>query len=223
MKICKLPRTIQQSKYLKMLDCPKKPIKVVVGPAGSGKTMFAVQTAAQKLYEKECRKLIITRPSIAVDEELGFLPGDIDSKMEPWSRPIFDLLQVYYPYSKIKQMQSEKIIEVVPLGFMRGRTFDDTFLIADEMQNSTNKQMKMLLTRLGENSNMIVTGDIDQSDFYENGLRQLLENLEGYQEQLEFVEYILLGNEDIQRHPAVKEVLDIYSSPSVMSSSTLTK
>lgn len=220
MKICKLPKTPQQSKYVKMLDSNKKPIKIVVGPAGSGKTMFAVQTAAQKLYEKECKKLIITRPSIAVDEELGFLPGDIDSKMEPWSRPIFDLLQVYYPHSKIKQMQSEKIIEVVPLGFMRGRTFDDTFLIADEMQNSTNKQMKMLLTRMGENSNVIVTGDIDQSDFYENGLRQLLENLEGYQEQLEFIEYILLGHEDIQRHPAIKEVLNVYD---VVSSSTLTK
>lgn len=219
MKICNIPKTIQQSKYVKMLDCTQKPIKVVVGPAGSGKTMFAVQTAAQKLYEKECRKLIITRPSIAVDEELGYLPGDIDSKMEPWSRPIFDLLNLYYPYSKIKQMQIEKVIEVVPLGFMRGRTFIDSYIIADEMQNSTDKQMRMLLTRLGENSNMIVTGDIEQSDFYENGLRQLMDNLEGYQEQLDYIEHITLGNEDIQRHPAVKEILNVYD---VVSSSSTT-
>lgn len=220
MKICNIPKTIQQSKYVKMLDCPQRPIKVVVGPAGCGKTMFAVQTAAQKLYEKECKKLIITRPSITVDEELGYLPGDIDSKMEPWSRPIFDLLNVYYPYSKIKQMQLEKVIEVVPLGFMRGRTFIDTYIIADEMQNSTDKQMRMLLTRLGENSTMVVTGDVLQSDFYENGLRQLMTNLEGYQEQLDYIEHITLGHEDIQRHPAVKEVLNVYD---VVSSSTLTK
>ena len=222
MKICNIPRTIQQIKYVNMLNCPQKPIKVVVGPAGCGKTMFAVQSAAHKLYEKEYKKLIITRPSITVDEELGYLPGDIDSKMEPWSRPIFDLLNVYYPYSKIKQMQIEKIIEVVPLGFMRGRTFNDTYIIADEMQNSTDKQMRMLLTRLGESSNMVVTGDIDQCDFYENGLRQLLENLQGYREQLEYIEHITLDHEDIQRHPAVKEVLNVYDVVSV-SSTTLTK
>lgn len=207
------PKTPNQLMYLMKLQNPTKPILVVNGPAGTGKTLFACQVAAQNLYAKTCKKIVVTRPSVAVDEDLGHLPGDIHDKMSPWTRPIFDVMENYFSSSRIRCMIAEGSIEVCPLGFMRGRTFDESFIVADEMQNSSVNQMKMLLTRLGSGSQMVVTGDTDQCDLGTSaGLHDIVERLEDYREQLKYIDYIVLEGEDVERHPAVKEVLGIYEN-----------
>lgn len=210
-----IPKTLKQSIYLTRLKDLSKPVSIVSGPAGSGKTLFACQVAAEALSNKEIRKIIITRPSVAVDEELGHLPGDINEKMSPWTRPMFDILENYFSSYRIKQLVDDKSLEIVPLGFMRGRTFDNSYIIADEMQNSTINQMKMVLTRLGEQSSMIITGDPEQCDLVpkeNSGLIDLMYRLDEYSEQLEYIDKIILDSEDIQRHPAVREILDVYNS-----------
>ena len=203
-----LPRTPIQVKYLKALRSNLKPLVVATGPAGSGKTLFACQTAAEGLAAGRFKKMILTRPIVSVDEELGFLPGNIDEKMDPWTRPMFDILEKYYSKSQITHMVKSKTIEISPLAYMRGRTFEDSFIIGDEMQNTTCNQMKMMLTRLGENSKMVITGDADQCDVPNSGLVDLIHRM-GDQE-LEYLDHIVLGDEDIQRHPAVKEILGMY-------------
>lgn len=133
--------------------------------------------------------------------------------MDPWTRPMFDILENYFARTRIKQMVDNKTIEIAPLAYMRGRTFNDCFIIADEMQNSTQQQMKMVLSRLGEGSRMAVTGDTEQCDLLEpelSGLNHLIFKLDGYKEQLEYIEQIILGADDIQRHPVVKEVINVY-------------
>lgn len=135
-----------------------------IGPAGTGKTFLACQEAINQLKKKQVEKIIITRPMVCNDEELGFLPGNIESKMDPWTRPIFDIFQQHFPISQLQKMTSERKIECSPLAYMRGRTFNNSFIIGDEMQNATDNQMKMFLTRLGKNSKMVVTGDIEQID-----------------------------------------------------------
>ena len=200
-----LPRTPIQVKYLKALRSNLKPLVVATGPAGSGKTLFACQTAAEGLAAGRFKKMILTRPIVSVDEELGFLPGNIDEKMDPWTRPMFDILEKYYSKSQITHMVKSKTIEISPLAYMRGRTFEDSFIIGDEMQNTTCNQMKMMLTRLGENSKMVITGDADQCDVPESGLVDLIHRMSD--QELEYLDHIVLGDEDIQRHPAVKEIL----------------
>ena len=203
-----LPKTPIQSKYLKALRSNLKPLVVTTGPAGSGKTLFACQTAAEGLSTGKFKKMILTRPIVSVDEELGFLPGNIDEKMDPWTRPMFDILQNYYSKSQIAHMVKSKTIEISPLAFMRGRTFEDSFIIGDEMQNTTKNQMKMILTRLGENSKMVITGDADQCDVPESGLIDLICRMS--EQELDYLDHIVLSDEDIQRHPAVKEILGLY-------------
>jgi phosphate starvation-inducible PhoH-like protein len=145
--------------------------------------------------------IIITRPAVSADEEIGFLPGKLEKKMEPWVKPMFEIFE---------KERIQKHVEIVPLAYMRGRTFKKSFIIADEMQNSTQNQMKMVLTRLGDQSKMVVTGDLDQSDLhFVNGLRDLFGRLGG-REDLEYIDHIVFSHEDIQRHPAVAEVLSIY-------------
>ncbi len=208
-----IPKTLKQTLYLAQLKNISKPVSVVCGPAGSGKTLFACQVAAERLADKDIRKIIITRPSVAVDEDLGHLPGDINDKMSPWTRPMFDIFENYFSTYRIKQLVEDKTLEIVPLGFMRGRTFDHSYIIADEMQNSTINQMKMVLTRLGEESNMTITGDPEQCDIVpreNSGLIDLLYRLEEYSEQLDYINKIVLDSEDIQRHPAIKEILEVY-------------
>lgn len=204
-----LPKTPLQAKYLKALRSNLKPLVVATGPAGSGKTLFACQTAAEGLAAGKFKKMILTRPIVSVDEELGFLPGNIDEKMDPWTRPMFDILQNYYTKSQITHMVKSKTIEISPLAYMRGRTFENSFIIGDEMQNTTQNQMKMMLTRLGENSKMVITGDADQCDVPESGLADLIHRMSD--QELEYLDHIVLGEDDIQRHPAVKEVLGIYT------------
>ena len=155
-----LPKTLNQQLYVDYIKNRNVSLVFGVGPAGSGKTLFACSSAIQELKQGYVDRIIITRPIISVDEELGFLPGSIEQKMNPWTRPIFDIFSEFVSISKIKHMVDNGVIEISPLAFMRGRTFKRCFIIADEMQNSSPKQMKMLLTRLGDDSRMVVTGKI---------------------------------------------------------------
>lgn len=205
-----VPRNRNQEEYLlKLLDQTKN-IVFALGPAGTGKTLIACQVGIKLFKEGLVDKIVVTRPAVSVDEEHGFLPGTLQQKMEPWTRPIFDVLAEYYYAKDIDNMIREGVIEISPLAYMRGRTFKNAYIIADEMQNATPNQMKMLLTRLGEGSKMVVTGDLRQADRLEdNGLIdfcRLLENTNNLQ-RLDIVQF---GMKDIERHEAVKEVLQIY-------------
>ena len=205
-------RNPNQKDYIQKLLDPANTIIFATGPAGTGKTMLAVLAAVKALKEQTIDRLIITRPAVGVDDEKhGFLPGDLNAKMEPWTKPIFDIVREYYTAKQIQTMISEGIIEVSPLAFMRGRTFKNVFVIADEMQNATPSQMKMLLTRIGDDSRMVVTGDIAQTDRkeYENGLLDFQKLYDAYLDS-EYISVSKFDHEDIERHPAVAEVLDIY-------------
>tara|TARA_B100000989_G_scaffold62132_2_gene42847 strand:+ start:2502 stop:3245 length:744 start_codon:yes stop_codon:yes gene_type:complete len=205
-------RNPNQKEYIQKLLDPSQTIIFATGPAGTGKTMLAVLAAVKALKEHTIDRLIITRPAVGVDDEKhGFLPGDINAKMEPWTKPIFDVVREYYNAKQIQTMISEGVIEISPLAFMRGRTFKNAHVIADEMQNATPSQMKMLLTRIGDDSRMVVTGDIAQTDRkeYENGLIDFTKLYNEYSKS-EYVTLCKFGHNDIERHPAVAEVLDIY-------------
>jgi phosphate starvation-inducible PhoH-like protein len=181
-----------------------------IGPAGTGKTMLAVQWAIDQLKYGSADKIIITRPAVSVDEEHGFLPGDLNQKMEPWTKPIMDVFAENYNAKEITNMITEGVIETSPLAYMRGRTFKNAVIIADEMQNATPSQMKMLLTRLGQGSKMVVTGDLQQADRpSNNGLLEFLKLFNGF-ENHRYVDICHFTVGDIERHDAVKEVLAIY-------------
>lgn len=196
-----VPKTMNQILYVKKLMSLKSPIVVAAGPAGCGKTLLACQVAAQKLISNQIDKIVITRPTVSVDEDLGFLPGKLEKKMEPWVKPMFEIFE---------RERVQKSVEIVPMAYMRGRTFRNSFIIADEMQNSTPNQMKMVLTRIGEDSKMVVTGDLNQSDlrFALNGLNDLFHRLSD--KDLEYIDHVIMTGEDIQRHPAIVEVLKLY-------------
>jgi len=205
-----VPRNVAQENYLELLKNPKKYIVFAIGPAGTGKTMLAVQMAIKLFKEGAISKIIVTRPAVSVDEEHGFLPGTLNQKMEPWTRPIFDVFEEYYHPKEIQDMLEDGVIEISPLAYMRGRTFKNAFIVADEMQNATPSQMKMLLTRLGENSRMVVTGDLNQADRpRENGLLQFCE-LYGQGGDYRMLAMAHFGTQHVERHPVVKEVLRIY-------------
>ena len=203
-----LPRNTAQEAYVEALY--DKRMVFAVGPAGTGKTMLAVLRAIQALRQKEVDKIILTRPAVSVDEKHGFLPGDLNSKMEPWTRPIFDVLEEYYGVIETKRMLEDGVIEIAPLGFMRGRTFKRAYVIADEMQNATPDQTKMLLTRIGEGTSMVITGDLRQHDrgFDQNGLKDFLERLAAKRTDTMAVCYF--RREHIERDPLVADVLAIY-------------
>src|SRR6056300_77056 len=204
-----LPRNKSQESYVVKLLDDSKDIVFGIGPAGTGKTLLAVQVAVKLFKEGKVDKIIVTRPAVSVDEDLGFLPGTLEQKMAPWTRPIFDVLREYFDARQIEGMIDEGIIEIAPLAYMRGRTFKDSFILADEMQNATENQMKMLLTRLGEGSKMAVTGDLAQADrINDNGLIRFVDRLQAKDHtRLDIVRF---AQGDIERHEAVKEVLQIY-------------
>ena len=204
------PKNLSQETYVLNLNDPTKMIIFAIGPAGTGKTMLAVQWAIDQLKYGDASKIIITRPAVSVDEDHGFLPGDINEKMAPWTRPIFDVLAENFSSREIENFIKEGVIETSPLAYMRGRTFKNAVIVADEMQNATPSQMKMLLTRLGTDSKMVVTGDLQQADRpSNNGLLEFLKLFNDFKNN-RYVDVCHFTIEDVERHNAVKEILEIY-------------
>lgn len=204
------PKSLSQETYLLKLNDPNKMIIFAIGPAGTGKTMLAVQWAIDQLKYGSADKIIITRPAVSVDEQHGFLPGDLNQKMEPWTKPIFDVFSENFNAREIENFVKEGVIETSPLAYMRGRTFKNSVIIADEMQNATPSQMKMLLTRLGHDSKMVVTGDLQQADRpSNNGLLEFLQLYNNF-ENHRYVDLVKFDIQDVERHEAVKEILAIY-------------
>jgi phosphate starvation-inducible PhoH-like protein len=207
-----VPKNVHQQEYVNALNNANKKIVVCTGPAGTGKTLFATEYGVKEFLSGGVEKLLFTRPSVSVDEDLGYLPGTLEEKMAPWVRPIYDILYTFMTPNEVSAMMEEKLIEIAPLGYMRGRTFKNAWIVADEMQNSTVSQMKMLLTRLGENSRLIITGDLEQFDRQGelNGLDDFLSRLKGRRSSsISSFEFDL---KDIQREAVVREVLEIYSA-----------
>lgn len=224
-----IPRTPAQTAYVNALDNRDMPIVFGIGPAGCGKTLFACLTAIKQLRAGKIKKIILTRPIVPVEEEeIGFLPGSLVKKMDPWTRPIFDILLEFYPQRDLDHMVQNGVIEISPLAFMRGRTFKHSFIIADEMQNSSPNQMMMLTTRIGDASKMIITGDLKQTDrdLLGNGLSDIIRKVEDYQADLmpysnetgsvfpikykKDIEIVRMTSSDVQRNPIVTRILDIY-------------
>jgi len=205
-----IPRNLSQEKYLDSLIDETYSIIFAMGPAGTGKTMLATQFAIKSLMEGRFKKIVITRPAVSVDEQHGFLPGTLVDKMAPWVVPIIDVFKEHFPVSVVERMLKDEVIEISPLAYLRGRTFKNSIVIADEMQNATPSQMKMLLTRIGDNSRMIVTGDLRQHDrgFEANGLKDFVNRLKKTVSNAICV--CEFGAGDIERHPVIEEVLRIY-------------
>lgn len=207
-----IPKSLSQEHYIELLQDPTINVVLAAGPAGTGKTMMAVIAAVQAFRRGDVDRLIITRPAVGVDgERHGFLPGDLNSKMEPWTRPIFDVLHEYYSTKDTARMLEEQTIEISPLAYLRGRTFKRSWIIFDEAQNSTENQMKMVLTRLGEDSKMVITGDLRQHDRKfdeENGFRDFIQRIKTQGSSM--ISLVEFNSRDIQRHPVVKEVLKLY-------------
>ena len=207
------PKNKSQTLYNNLLKNKNKKIIVVTGPAGTGKTLFATEYGIKNFIQEHYEKIIFTRPSVSVDEDLGYLPGTLEEKMAPWVRPIYDVLYNFMTVKEVSELVEEKIIEIAPLGYMRGRTFKNSWIIADEMQNSTINQMKMLMTRIGENSRLIITGDLEQTDKVGdnlNGMEDFLNKFKG--KRSSSISSFEFQNDDIQREEVVKEILEIYDS-----------
>lgn len=205
------PRNYPQKKLLNYLKSPSYRIIVASGPAGTGKTLFSVEEGLKKFIEGKVEKIVFTRPSVSVDEKLGFLPGTLEDKMAPWVRPIFDIIHNFITPKNLEKLIEDKIFEICPLGYMRGRTFKNCWIVADEMQNSTIAQMKMLLTRIGENSKLVITGDLEQNDLFgKNGLDDFLDKIRGRRSNS--INSVEFKDQDIEREEVVKEVLDIYKT-----------
>ncbi len=203
-------KNVVQEKYLRSLKNPGLKIVLATGPAGTGKTLLGVEQGVRNFLLGNFQKIIFTRPVVSVDEDIGYLPGTLEEKMAPWIRPIHDILYQFITPKEVESLIEEKIIEICPLGFMRGRTFKNTWIVADEMQNSSISQMKMLLTRLGENSRLVITGDLDQTDRPEsvNGLEDFLDKMRG--RRSDSISSIEFDKTNIERENVVKEVLEIY-------------
>jgi phosphate starvation-inducible PhoH-like protein len=211
------PKSDSQIEYVKMLEDNKYKMIIANGAAGTGKTLLACQSAIKEIYNGDKDKIIITRPVVSVEEDIGFLPGTLNKKMDPWTRPIMDIFNDFHSKNNLKNMIKDNIIEISPLGFMRGRTFKNAFIIADEMQNCSPNQMIMLLTRLGNNSKIVITGDLKQSDKDWSGLKDLLEKLDLYynnkKEKMreDGIGIIEFTNLDVQRSELVSKILKIYN------------
>jgi phosphate starvation-inducible PhoH-like protein len=201
------PRTLKQQLYVKaMLD---HDMVISIGPAGTGKTYLAVAVAAAALAEKKIRRLILTRPAVEAGERLGFLPGDLAEKVNPYLRPLYDALYDIVGFEKVGRMLERGAIEVAPLAFMRGRTLNDSFIILDEAQNTTTEQMKMFLTRIGFNSKAVINGDVTQVDLPRatvSGLREAQEVLAG----VDGIKFIHFDDRDVVRHPLVQKIILAY-------------
>ena len=205
-----VPRNFNQDDLLGLLEDKNINIVFATGPAGTGKTFISTLAGIKGLKNNKLDKFVVTRPAVSVDEQHGFLPGTLQEKMAPWTRPIMDVFEEYYSPDQIEYMLNDNKIEIAPLAYMRGRTFKNAFIIADEMQNATDSQMKMLLTRIGTGSKIVVTGDLNQHDrgYESNGLKMFMDRLVAKgSTSIKFIEF---ENTDIERHPAVAEVLRLY-------------
>jgi phosphate starvation-inducible protein PhoH and related proteins len=202
------PKTVNQKRYVDSIR--RSTITFGVGPAGTGKTFLAVAMAAAALSRREINRIILTRPAVEAGERLGFLPGDLMAKVDPYLRPLFDALHDMIDPERVSTYLDRGVIEVAPLAFMRGRTLNDSFIILDEAQNTSPEQMKMFLTRLGFNSKMVVTGDVTQIDLpqdQQSGLVAVGEVLE----EVEGIEFIRFGGEDVVRHKLVQRIVAAYA------------
>ena len=221
------PIGANQISYVNFLNDPKASIVLGVGPAGTGKTLLACNYAVNQFVKGNIQKIILTRPVVSVDEDLGFLPGDINRKMDPYTRPLFDILQEYFSKKEIDSLIHTGSIEISPLAFMRGRTFKNAFIIADEMQNSSPNQMLMLSSRIGVGSRMVITGDLKQTDRGENnGLADFLKKIKNYNtwvsnkydsiivvdEMTRDIRLVEFNFSDIMRSSITSKVIDIYSN-----------
>lgn len=209
-KVLLLPRNIPQEYYAEALQDDSKSIIFAIGSAGTGKTLLATLAAIQGVQEGKYERVVITRPAVSTDEQHGFLPGTLIDKMAPWVIPIMDVFKEYYSPQQVNRMLQNEIIEIAPLAFMRGRNLKNCIVIADEMQNATPNQMKMLLTRISEGSKMVVTGDLNQHDrtFSENGLYDFVKRIrQSDSQKFSVTEF---GREHIERHPIIDEVLRLY-------------
>lgn len=200
-------KTVGQKKYVEAIK--KSIVTIAVGPAGTGKTYLAVALAASAYKAKQIDKIILTRPAVEAGEKLGFLPGDLQEKVNPYLRPLYDGLQEMFGLESYQKLIERGAIEVAPLAYMRGRTLSNAFIILDEAQNTTREQMKMFLTRLGENSRMVVTGDLTQTDLPEgkkSGLREAV----GIFKNIEGISVTALTEKDVVRHPLVQAIVKAY-------------
>ncbi len=201
-------KTIGQKKYVDAIS--KNTVVFGVGPAGTGKTYLAVAIAVTAYKNKEIEKIILTRPAVEAGEKLGFLPGDLQNKVDPYLRPLYDALQEMFGLETYQKLIERNVIEIAPLAYMRGRTLNNSFIILDEAQNTTREQMKMFLTRMGEGSKMVITGDVTQIDLPEgkkSGLKHavsILKNIKG-------VDIVNLTHKDVVRHPLVAEIIKAYA------------
>ncbi|AZB22193.1 PhoH family protein [Kaistella haifensis] len=192
-------------------ECEKKDMVFAIGPAGTGKTYTSVALAAKALRDKEVKRIILTRPAVEAGESLGFLPGDLKEKLDPYLQPLYDALRDMIPHEKLEGYIEKKVIEVAPLAFMRGRTLDEAFVILDEAQNTTHSQMKMFLTRMGMNAKFIITGDPSQVDLplrQKSGLKEAMRILKDVQE----IGFVHLTEEDVVRHPVVRKIINAYGN-----------
>lgn len=207
-----IPKSLNQEKYILGLLDEKQDIVIAFGPAGTGKTYLAMQAAIKQLRQGSIERIVLTRPAVAVEEEKhGFLPGTLEEKMAPWTRPLLDVMREYYSTHEITRMLENQVVEISPLAFMRGRSLKNSWIVCDEFQNATPNQTKMLLTRIGEGSKIVVTGDVEQTDKRrgDNGLIDLCNRLENF--KINGVAVCELNAKDIQRHRIIGDILKLYS------------
>jgi len=201
------PKSLNQREYVNSIR--KRDIVFAIGPAGTGKTYLAMAMAIASLVKKEVNRLVLTRPAVEAGEHLGFLPGDLYEKVNPYLRPLYDALHDMMDFESASRLVDQGVIEVAPLAFMRGRTLNDSFVILDEAQNVTREQMKMFLTRLGYSSKAVITGDITQTDLPDDKLSGLIEAKE-ILDGIKGIRFVHLTSGDVVRHPLVQEIIDAY-------------
>jgi phosphate starvation-inducible PhoH-like protein len=201
------PKTINQKNYIDSIRAFD--IVFGIGPAGTGKTYLAMAMAVSALMRKEVNRVVLARPAVEAGEHLGFLPGDLYEKVNPYLRPLYDALHDMMDFESASRLLQQGVIEVAPLAFMRGRTLNDSFVILDEAQNSTSEQMKMLLTRLGFSSKAVITGDVTQTDLPDGKISGLIEAREILKE-VSGIRFVSFSREDVIRHPLVQEIIDAY-------------
>lgn len=201
------PKSLAQKHYIDSIR--KNDVVFGIGPAGTGKTYLVMALAVSAFLNHQFNRIILTRPAVEAGEKLGFLPGDLSQKVDPYLRPLFDALYEMMDYDKVSRLIEKGVIEIAPLAFMRGRTLNDAFVILDEAQNTTSLQMKMFLTRLGFNSKAVITGDVTQIDLEKNAVSGLIHS-ENILKNIPKLDFVYFSNRDVVRHPIIKKIIEAY-------------